>query len=605
MQNLIVGTAGHIDHGKTSLIEALTGYFGDETKEEKERGITIDLSYSNMQRDDKNISFIDVPGHERLVKNMVSGAFSFDAALIVIAADDGIMPQTIEHIKVLNIVGLKQIIVALNKSDLVDSNTLNQKIEEIKEFFKDYPNFEYKIIPTSIYDENSINNLKKALFSLPPKKPTTDPFFRYYIDRVFSPKGIGTVTTGTVLNGEVKVGDRLNIAELNKPTTVKAIQVHSKEQDKACTNQRVALNLDINYKKLQKGYLLCSKGYFRGFNSVDVSVENLNDTLPKHGSEIVFVCGAKRLNGNIYYYPQSNFAQIKFNEKIFVRYGDSYIVLNSGRVELGGKILAPVFDPIRKKDKVEILKYLEQKDFVKAFELLTQNHKRGFGLISSYQRFGINHEEALKIAQHCRDIFIDEKELVLYPQTTLDELYKIVKSIYENNQNALLSPNSIGSRIKWASSAIIAKVLNRLLTENYLQFSKGLYYKAGVELNSVELELEDKIYNIIKKSNYTPPAPQNIYSQLDIDTKEGNAILNKLAKRKKIVKIAHNIYIDEQAIVKIVNLMKNIIKEHGFIDIKKLREHTNLTRKYCIAYLEYLDNLDDIIKDGDKRKLKY
>ncbi len=605
MQNLIVGTAGHIDHGKTSLIEALTGYFGDETKEEKERGITIDLSYSNMQRDEKNISFIDVPGHERLVKNMVSGAFSFDAALIVIAADDGIMPQTIEHIKVLNIVGLKQIIVALNKSDLVDSNTLNQKIEEIKEFFKEYPNFKYKIIPTSIYDEKSINNLKDELFSLPPKEPTGDPFFRYYIDRIFSPKGIGTVTTGTVLNGEVKVGDKLNIAELNKPTTVKAIQIHAKERESAHSHQRVALNLDINYKKLQKGYLLCSKGYFRGFNSVDISVESLSDTLPKHGSEIVFVCGAKRLNGNIYYYPQSNFAQIKFNEKIFARYSDSYIVLNSGRVELGGKILAPVFDPIRKKDKVEILKYLEQKDFVKVFELLTHNHKRGFGLISSYQRFGINHEEALKIAQHCRDIFIDEKELVLYPQTTLDELYKIVKSIYENNQNALLSPNSIGSRIKWASSAIIAKVLNRLLTENYLQFSKGLYYKVGVELSSAKIELEDKIYNIIKKNNYTPPAPQNIYSQLDIDAKEGNAILNKLAKRKKIVKIAHNIYIDEQAIVKIVNLMKNIIKEHGFIDIKKLRENTDLSRKYCIAYLEYLDNLNDIIKDGDKRKLKY
>jgi len=605
MQNLIIGTAGHIDHGKTSLIEALTGYFGDETKEEKERGITIDLSYSNMQRESKNISFIDVPGHEKLVKNMVSGAFSFDAALIVIAANDGIMPQTIEHIKVLNIVGLKQIIIALNKSDLADSNTLEQRAEEIEEFFKEYPNFEYKIIPTSIYDEDSIENLKEELFSLPPKEPTKDAFFRYYIDRIFSPKGIGTVTTGTVLNGEVKIGDKLNIAELNKPTTVKAIQIHAKEHANAHSHQRVALNLDINYKKLQKGYLLCSKGYFRGFNSVDVAVESLSDTLPKHGSEIVFVCGAKRLNGNIYYYPESNFAQIKFNEKIFVRYGDSYIILNSGRVELGGNILAPVFDPIRKKDKVKILKYLEQKDFVKAFEQLTQNHKRGFGLISSYQRFGINHEEAIKIALNCKDIFIDEKELVLYPKDTLDELYKIIKSIYENNQNALLSPNSINNRIKWASSAIIAKVLNSLLTENYLQFNKGLYYKAGIKLNSVELELEDKIYNTIKESNYTPPAPQNIYSQLDIDTNEGKSILNSLVKRKKIVKIAHNIYIDEQAIIKIVNLMKNIIKEHGFIDIKKLRENTDLSRKYCIAYLEYLDNLNDIVKDGDKRKLKY
>ncbi len=602
---MIIGTAGHIDHGKTSLIEALTGYFGDETKEEKERGITIDLSYCNMQRGSKNISFIDVPGHERLVKNMVSGAFSFDAALIIIAANDGIMPQTIEHIKVLNIVGLKQIVVALNKSDLADSNMLNKKREEIEEFFKEYPNFEYKIIPTSIYDEKSINTLKDVLFSLPAKEPTKEPFFRYYIDRVFSPKGVGTITTGTVLNGEVKVGDRLNIAELNKTTTIKAIQIHSKEHSVAHANQRVALNLDINHKQLQKGYLLCSKGYFRGFNSVDILVENLSSTPPKHGSEVMFISGAKRLNGKIYYYPQSPFAHIKFEQKIFTKFEDSYIVLNSGRVVLGGRILAPIFDPIRKRDKVEILKYLEEKDFVKAFELLSKNHKRGFGLVSSYQRFGINHQEALKIAQRCRDIFIDEKELVLYPKETLEELYTIIKSIYENNPNALLSPNSINNRIKWASSAIVSEVLNRLIKEDYLQFNKGLFYKADVELSSVELELEDKIYSIIKDGNYSPLAPHNIYSQLDIDTKEGNSILNKLAKRKKVVKIAHNIYIDEQVIVKIVNLMKNIIKKHSFIDIKKLREHTDLSRKYCIAYLEYLDKLDDIIKDGDKRKLKY
>lgn len=188
MSNIIIGTAGHIDHGKTALIRALNGFEGDTTNEEKQRGITIDLSFSNLSLGQQNIAFIDVPGHEKLVKNMIAGAFGFDYVMLVISANEGIKPQTIEHIEIINLLGLKEIIVVITKKDLVTTEELELKKEEILEFLQNF-DFEIKFISAvSIYDENSINKLKTLLFSIKNSTKQEENFFRFYVDRVFSPK---------------------------------------------------------------------------------------------------------------------------------------------------------------------------------------------------------------------------------------------------------------------------------------------------------------------------------------------------------------------------------------------------------------------------------
>ncbi len=184
MSNIIIGTAGHIDHGKTALIRALNGFEGDSTNEEKERGITIDLSFSNMSKGQQNIAFIDVPGHEKLVKNMIAGAFGFDYVMLVVSAFEGIKPQTIEHIEIINLLGLKEIIVVLTKKDLVTSEELELKKEEILEFLGNF-DFEIKFISeVSIYDESSIDRLKNQLFSINNSTKEEENFFRFYVDRV-------------------------------------------------------------------------------------------------------------------------------------------------------------------------------------------------------------------------------------------------------------------------------------------------------------------------------------------------------------------------------------------------------------------------------------
>ncbi len=231
MKHVIVGTAGHVDHGKTALIEALTGFVGDTLDEEKKRGITISLSFSNLVNTNTNIAFIDVPGHEKLLKNMISGAFGFDAAMVVVDANEGVMPQTNEHLEILNLLHVKNIIIVLTKSDLVGKESIEQKKENIKEYFTKFSRLKLKsIIATSIYDKKSIQTLKNELFSIPIIEKYSNGLFRYYIDRSFSLAGVGRVVTGTVLDGTIKVGEKVFLPELNKEIVVKNLQIHEKDE---------------------------------------------------------------------------------------------------------------------------------------------------------------------------------------------------------------------------------------------------------------------------------------------------------------------------------------------------------------------------------------
>ena len=208
--SLIIGTAGHIDHGKTALIKELNGFEGDRLEEEQKRGITIDLSFSNLSKNGENIAFIDVPGHENLIKTMISGAYGFDACLFVVAANDGLMPQSLEHLEVLNILGVRSLIVALTKCDLASTELIEQRKSEIYAAAQNYKNLQIlEIFPVSIKDSASIDELRNYLFTLKAANREQDGVFRYYIDRVFSLKGIGNVVTGTVIEGSVSKNEKL------------------------------------------------------------------------------------------------------------------------------------------------------------------------------------------------------------------------------------------------------------------------------------------------------------------------------------------------------------------------------------------------------------
>lgn len=610
MNYAIIGTAGHVDHGKTALIEALTGFVGDTLEEEKRRGITINLSFSSMQNATTNVAFIDVPGHEKLLKNMIAGAFGFDGSLVVIDANEGIMPQTKEHLEILNLLHVKSIIIALTKKDLATPEIIEQRIYEINEHFKTLPNLTLtQIIPVSIYDKASIDTLKKALFALPIVEKKSNGLFRYYVDRSFSIAGAGTVVTGTVLDGTIKTGEKIYAPEIEKEFSVRNLQVHDADVPFALSSQRTAINLQSASKTpFEKGVLLCKKGFIRGFDVADVWVESIGGHTLKHNAKVNLFVGTKQLEARILFYEseselKSGFAKLQFNKKLFLVHGEPFILCASGRTIGGGHVINPINDPMKKKQKLELLEALHVKDFKTAFTILVEMHKRGFGLISSNQRFGLNHEEALNIAKSMEDIFVDEKGLVLYPLSTRAELLSIITAIYKKNQYALLSANSLSLKLKWASASFIESVLQSLCEKGVLSFENGIYKNANVDISNIETMVENTIYDILLKSEFTPDAPYNIYDELDIDRKMGDDALKSLTKAKKVVRLEHNIFVTTTALSAIMAKIREIMRNENGIDIKSFKEHFDISRKYLVAYLDYLDQFDDIKKEGARRVL--
>mgnify|MGYP005984037725 CR=1 FL=1 len=604
--NIIIGTAGHIDHGKTALIKALNGFEGDSTDEEQKRGITIDLSFSNLSKDNQNIAFIDVPGHEKLVKNMIAGAFGFDYVMLVISASEGIMPQTVEHIEIINLLGLKEIIVVLTKKDLVNKEQLVSQKNSILEFLSAY-DFEVKFISeVSIYDEKSISDLKKQLFSI--KKSTKEPenFFRYYVDRVFSPKGIGTVVTGTVLGKACELNEKVFIAQAQKETKLKNIQVHNNNVLEANISNRAALNLQgINVNQVRKGDLITKKGFVRGFDGIDISFKCLKNKELKHNQTYSLFIGAKKIEVKVLLFDTTDkasngFATIKAEEKLYTIFGEKIILRRGNDTICGGSVLNPVIDPMRKHQKKALLEALDKKDFVKAYEELLNAHKKGLGIISSTQRFALSHSDAIEFAKKLENVFVDEDALIIYPVDTKEIVKNYIKDIYIKNNYALLSNAAINLRLKWASKNFIQIVLDELVNEGFLKFDTNLYQNAIIK-EDIKKDLQNIVLERLKKEDIAPTAPYNIYDDLDIDRKLGDNVLKSLTSKKQVIRLQHNIFIHFESLNKMVKIMKDIIKNEGFIEISNLKDKFELSRKYLIAYLDYLDNFSDIKKDGTRR----
>lgn len=606
MSNIIIGTAGHIDHGKTALIRALNGFEGDTTNEEKQRGITIDLSFSNLSKGQQNIAFIDVPGHEKLVKNMIAGAFGFDYVMLVVSASEGIKQQTIEHIEIINLLGLKEIIVVITKKDLVTLDELELQKESILEFLKEF-DFDVKFIScVSIYDENSIEKLKTQLFSIKNSIKQEENFFRFYIDRIFSPKGFGTVVTGTVLGKKCELDEKVFICQTQKETKIKNIQVHNQNVLEANISNRAALNLqNIDVNSLSKGDLITKKGYIRGFDGIDISFKCLKNKKLNHNQTYTLFIGAKKVDVKVLLFDcisslENGFATLKANEQLFTVFEEKVILRSGNETICGGKVLNPIIDPMRKNQKRNLLEFLEKRDFVNAYKQLLEVHKKGLGIISSTQRFALSHEKAIEFAQNMEDVFVDTKNLIIYSLSTKEEIKKFIKDIYTKNSYALLSNASINLRLKWASQAFIQTALDELENEKFL-IKDGLLYKNANIKEDFAKDLENIVLNRVKIEDVTPTAPYNIYDELDLDRKLGDDIFKTLTSKKQLIRLQHNIFIHFESLNKIIKAMREIIKEDGYIEIHNFKQRFDLSRKYLVCYLDYLDNFSDIKKLDTKR----
>ncbi len=604
--SLIIGTAGHIDHGKTALIKELNGFEGDRLEEEQKRGITIDLSFSNLSKNGENIAFIDVPGHENLIKTMISGAYGFDACLFVVAANDGLMPQSLEHLEVLNILGVRSLIVALTKCDLASAELIEQRKSEIYAAAQKYKNLQIlEIFPVSIKDSASVGELRNYLFTLKAANREQEGVFRYYIDRVFSLKGIGNVVTGTVIEGSVTKNEKLFNYDAGKEVQVRSVQSHDTFVDRAGVSSRVALNLTgIELNDLKKGQLLSKKGFFRGFREIDAIVFARELT---HGESVTFCVGAKAAPAKALVLSEKDggiFATFKFERDMFLKFDEPFVLIANGRVIGGGRVLNAVSEPMKKSSKISFLNALLKKDFVSAFAMLKDTHKNGFGIISAYQRFGLNHEEAVAIAKQTPNVFVDEKALNIYDLSAVDRIKSAVKFMIEKNEFAVFSATSISLKLSWASENIAQKALYELESAGAITKNDGVYTKTGVDMSKLKIRLEEKIYEILQSGNLAPLAPYNIYDELEIDRVSGDNALKKLTGIGRVVRLAHNLFVTSKALNEVLAKLKAVIAAQGSVNVTNAKEALNLSRKYVIAYLEQLDLDPNIVKNGTDRVLK-
>lgn len=596
MNSLLIGTAGHIDHGKTSLIKAINGFEGDSLKEEKERQITINLSFSNLNYKQKHLSFIDVPGHKDLVKTMISGAFGFSACLFVVDINEGLKEQSIEHLEVLELLGVKDIILVLSKCDLCENpKEQEQKILNSLEFIP------MKVFHTSIKDQESIERLKNYLLNLECKNANENLVFRYYIDRVFSLKGIGTIVTGSLNEGKISLNEKIICLDNQKELVVKNIQNHESNFDEISAFNRVALSLNCDYKELKKGYVLSKKGFFKGFKECDVLIKAKR----LKNEKMLFCVGAKSIECKISILKELEnnefFAHLEFEKNLFLCFNEKFILLQNNRVVGGGEVLNPVSEPLKKEQKNKFLMLLKNKELKKVFEFLKNTHKYGFGLLSSYQRFKLSHEEALNLAKELSGVFIDEKNLNIYNLLALDELKKFISFILEKNPYAMLSATSLALRLPWASTEFCEFGLQNL--SNLLEFEKGVYFKKGIDYEKLRERNNDELYNILKKQGIKPQAPYNLYEFLELDRKSGDEILKKLTKQNRVIRLSHNLFVEKNALDKLMQECLEILKGQS-LDIQSMKERFNLSRKYAIAYLEYLDKDERVQKKDEKRFLK-
>lgn len=609
-ENLIIGTMGHIDHGKTSLIAAMNGFWGDSFAQEKERGITLDLSFSNLSQNQKNISFIDMPGHEKLVKNMIAGAFGIDYAMLLIAANEGIMPQTIEHLRIAYLLGIDDFIVVLSKSDLVSLEKIEQLQNEIQELFGKFSSLRFQILSCSIYDKQSIETLKTKLLKLPKKSHRDLGFFRYYIDRVFVIKGAGCVVSGTLMDGDLSVDEKIWCAQLGRMLGIKNLQVHGQTQSIAPNGARVAINLSgVSHQELKRGDLLTKKGYLRGFDSVEVEICAFESI--EHNSKIQLFLGALRCVARILFLDKDKkFATLKTSIPIFGIFNEKFILRDDRQTLGGGRILSPIIDPMKKSQKLKYLELLSKGDLRGAFAILLLAHKKGFGLISAIQRFSISQSQALEIASTIPECFVCAKELIVYPKIAREMVKGIIFKIFSKNPNALLSAALLSQKQSWVAEELAKSVLDEMLEKNELNKIDSFYVSPknvlGLSSNTEEIAnyFYKTIYETLRSQEFQPIAPYNLYDELDIDRQTGDSVFKRLTHEKKILRLNHKLFICSDVLARLLELMRGIIKKEGYLDLSNFKAHLNLSRKYLIAYLDYLDSFKDIVNTDGKRTFK-
>ena len=628
MKNIIIGTAGHVDHGKTALIKALTGIETDRIKEEKKRGITIELGFAYLDLPDgEKAGIIDVPGHEKFVKNMLAGAGGIDLALLVIAADEGFMPQTREHLGILSLLNIPEGIIVITKKDMVDEDWLEVVCEDIRNEVKGTFLENAQMIAVSSYTGEGIEELRQAIFQLIDQKTqikNLDIPFHIPIDRIFSVEGFGTVITGTLIEGKMKVGDPVTIYPSRLESRIRNLQVHSHDVEEAYAGQRVAVNLaGLKKTDLNKGDVVAAPNSMHTTMMIDIKLTVLKDCEREilnatrlhlyHGARDV-LCKIVLLDRDSISAGESCYAQLRLEEEIAVKTGDRFVLRFYSPLEtIGGGVVLDSNPFKHKRNDPQVLESLNIKENGSDKEKISaalKDYSSRFETLDFLQvqtaipkeQFDQQIQKLIKdkIAFRISDNVVIHVD---YLNHLKDVAVKMLTAYHAENplRDGMKRDEFRGKFIKYEDMSVVDKITDSLVNRKVLKIVNGcvaLYDFEAQTDNNQEL-IEKAFY----EGGFSPESPDQIAARFP-KIKNFKAVLEALVNSGKLVRVEDKILLHVDYYNKALEMAKEHIAKNGQITLAEMRDLMGASRKFAVAVLEYWDRRNITKKVGDARVLK-
>jgi selenocysteine-specific elongation factor len=634
-RDLILGTAGHIDHGKTSLVKALTGIDCDRLPEEKERGITIDIGFAWLDLGAFHLGIVDVPGHERFIKNMLAGATGIDLALLVIAADDSIMPQTREHLEILKLLGLRHGVIAITKADLVDETTIQLVMLEVRDFVRDTFLAEAPIIATSATSGLGIVELKAAIRDACEKvqQRQGSEWFRLPIDRAFVVQGHGTVVTGSVTSGSLRVGEEVEWLPRQQRVRIRSLQNHDRSMDEVHRGQRAALNLaGVSHEEVVRGQELATPGFLLPSRCLTVRLRNLPETRRplKHRLEVRLHLGTAETMATVSFLDCDELkpgdwalAQLFTREAVVATWGQPFVVRESSATHTlgGGQVLQPIARKIRRRH-VEMLEWIEKlwqdSPRERALCVAWLAGTTGVAVPELVRGAGIGPVEAealladLVRAGDLIDLAIGSGRSRLLHRRIVEDLEHQLLAVLQamHQANPLMTTHDrqkVQAQLAHVGDEnLVQAVTDRLIAQRKVVSEGRRIARADFKpkLSAALRKLKDRVVHAYREARFSPPEPSSFANQAGGNANQLADLFDVCVAEGHLVAIAPNLYLHAEVESEMRRLLaEQLHRSEKGMTVAEIRDLLGTTRKFAVPFCEYLDRIGLTRREGDFRFL--
>ena len=636
-QQLIIATAGHVDHGKSALVRQLTGVETDTLQAEKERGLTINLGYAYHHFTKTvaggsrqfTLGFVDVPGHTDFIHNMLAGVGSVDFALLVVAADDGIMPQTREHLAILDLLGVNELAVAISKIDRVDDARVAQVEAELKAFLTPLQFERINFFPLSNVTGEGVLQLQQFLENRAFEAPDadaekSDQGTRFLVDRSFSVKGIGTVITGTLRSGSIATGDQLLLADTVDDIRIRGIRLDKEVITQIYPGQRAALNVTVPHDSIQRGSWLMEASMLHPVNRFDCRITLLDPSASfRSSAQYHLYIGSSHYLVSIRCLDQAaGFFQIRSHESLHACYGDRFIIRDPAAVTtLAGGYVIDTYVPRRGRSSASRLKEITAKDHRPEFALqqLLQESTLGVDLV----QFSRNYNQRLESV--LRRLDASEPAPVQFPEHShlgpramgqvhfnhwQNEILQQISDFHQQQPSESgISEPELSKRLNFPSThALLSPVIDKMRADGSIFRSGTLLHLPDHQavLSREQQEFMEKIHPLLLQAGNIPPRTRELVELTGIPLKALERILREVTKSGNLIQVAHNRHYLPETVVELASFTEQLAtsKEDGAFSVIEFRDSSGIGRNLCIEILEYFDARGFTRRDGNSRLIR-